>query len=93
MSRYTIRVELHDASWQDYVDLARRLAAHGIVDVIRSDDGRTYKLPPAEYNYQGPATRDQILTVAKDCAASVVSSYAVLVTDAVARTWHGLKAA
>jgi len=93
MSRYTIRVELHDATWQNYVDLAKRLAEYGIVEVIKSGDGARYKLPPAEYNYAGDATRDQILETARRCAGSVVNSYGVLVTEAVARTWHGLLAA
>jgi hypothetical protein len=93
MSRFTIRVELHAATWQNYVDLARRLATHGIVDVIESNDGKRYKLPPAEYNYEGAATRDQILEVTRSCAASVVNSYGVLVTEAVGRAWQGLIAA
>ncbi|MCW0399675.1 hypothetical protein NB688_002756 [Xanthomonas sacchari] len=90
MARYTIRIELHGATWDDYVEMYKYLAAQGITDIITSDDGTRYKMPPAEYNYEGGATRDQVLASAKACAAKVVHSYAVLVTEAIARSWHSL---
>lgn len=90
MAKYTVRVELHNATWQEYVDLAKSLAARGIVDVIRADNGTLYKMPPAEYNYEGPMTREQVLQTTKACAAGVVASYAVLVTESNGRVWHGL---
>lgn len=91
MAGFTVRVELHRATWDDYVALYEQLAAYGITDTITSDDGIAYRMPPAEYNYEGSATRDQVLETTKACAASVVRSYAVLVTEAVARSWHGLE--
>jgi hypothetical protein len=90
MAKFTIRVELHNATWQNYADLAKNLAARGIVDVIRADDGTWYKMPPAEYNYEGNATRDQVLETTKTCTAAVVRSFAVMVTEANGRAWHGL---
>lgn len=91
MARFTVRVELHGATWDDYAALYEQLAAYGITDVIASNEGIAYRMPPAEYNYEGLATRDQVLDAAKACAASVVRSYAVLVTEATARLWHGLE--
>lgn len=93
MAAYTIRVELHNATWQNYVDLADDLARFGIVDVIVSDDGKRYRMPPAEYTYAGAATQGQIYERAKASAAGVVQKYAVLVTESNGRRWCGLEAA
>ncbi len=90
MARYTIRIELHDATWDDYVKMYKHLSAQGITDIISSDDGTRYKMPPAEYSYDGVATRTQLLDMAKSSAGKVVRSYAVLVTESSGRTWHGL---
>jgi hypothetical protein len=90
MSRFTIRVELHNATWQNYVDLAKHMAAQGMVDIIKADNGTRYKMPPAEYNYEGQATLKQVMDAVKSCAARVVNSYAVLVTESNGRLWDGL---
>lgn len=90
MARYTIRIVLHDATWDEYEAMYEHLAAQGITDIITSDHGTQYKMPPAEYNYQGNATMAQVIDMAKASAAKVVRSYAVLVTEATGRSWHGL---
>lgn len=91
MNTYTIRVELHDASWDDYITLAAKLAHQGVVDVIKSDDGNWYKMPPAEYNYEGSADIHQVRTVVATIAAQVVVRYAVFVTESKRRAWQGLE--
>ena len=91
MSSFTIRVELHDANWQHYVDMAKDLASQGITDVIAADSGTSYKMPPAEYNYVGNASADNVLEAAKASAAKTGRPYAVLVTEATRRTWVGLE--
>jgi hypothetical protein len=93
MARFTIRIELHDASWDDYEEMYGYLESQRIIDVITSDDGVKYKMPPAEYHYEGAATRAQVLDMAKASAAKVAKSYTVLVTESAGRTWHGLKKA
>lgn len=90
MARYTIRIELHDATWNNYEEMYKHLAAQGITDIITSNDGARLKMPPAEYNYDGNATRAQVLEMAKTSASKVVRSYAVLVTESNGRTWYGL---
>lgn len=90
MARYTIRIMLNDATLDEYEAMYEYLAAQGITDIITSDDGTRYKMPPAEYTYEGNATRAQVLDMAKASAAKVVRSYAVLVTESAGRTWHGL---
>ena len=91
MSSFTIRVELHDANWQHYVDMAKDLATKGITDVIAADNGTSYKMSPAEYNYVGNASADGVLEAVKASAAKTGKRYAVLVTEATRRTWIGLE--
>jgi len=93
MSDFTTRVELHDAVWSDYVELHKAMAKQGFSQIITSDDGQTYELPPAEYNYSGNATRSQVLEKAKSAAATVKNSFGVLVTESAGRTWTGLRLA
>ena len=65
MASFTIRVELHDANWQHYVDMAKDLATKGITDVIAADNGTSYKMSPAEYSYVGNASADSVLEAVK----------------------------
>lgn len=93
MAGFTIRVELHGADWSDYENLHQKMAAQGFSRTITADDGKRYWLPPAEYNYEAAATRAEVLAKAKAAASQVKTSFAVIVTEASARTWYGLKAA
>lgn len=90
MTSFTTRVELHNATRDDYVALHEKMRAKGFYQAIRSSDGTVYHLPPAEYDYAGDVTRDQVLEKAKAAASSVKSSYAVLVTESAGRVWYGL---
>ena len=91
MTSFTIRVELHDANWQHYVDMAKDLATKGITDVITADDGTSYKMPPAEYNYVGNASMQQVYEATAASAAKTGKRYGVLVTEAAQRQWVGLE--
>jgi hypothetical protein len=90
MTMYMIRPELHRANEADYQKLHPLMAANGMLRQIVSDDGRRYTLPPAEYVTVTTKTRAQVLAAAKACAAAVVPSYAVVVTEATGITWDGL---
>ena len=87
MAQFTIRVELHEASREDYSTLATNLARLGITDIITCDDGVQYHMPPAEYTYTGYATRADVLKAVKEVAAGLVRNYGVLVTESAGRTW------
>lgn len=91
MTYFTIRVELHDANRQHYADMAKDLATNGITDVIVADNGASYKMPPAEYNYVGNVSAENVLDAAKASAAKTGRRYAVFVTEATRRTWVGLE--
>lgn len=90
MTRLTIRIELHDATRSEYADLAKRLARHEITDEIVADNGKRYKLPPAEYNYVGDATFDEVYSTAKSVAGSLGKKFAVLASKSTRRSWDGL---
>lgn len=92
MARFTVRVELQDASREQYNKLYERMAAEGFTDEIQSETGAWYELPDAEYSFIGSASRDTVLENAKRAAAGVVKYYKVLVTESAGRTWHGLDA-
>lgn len=90
MSRYTTRVELHAGTAEDYETLHTSMEGEGFSRTITSDDNVRYHLPTAEYNYDGPATRDAVFEAAKRAANQTGNSYAVLVTESAGRSWSGL---
>lgn len=91
MADYTIRVVLHDnATWQDYITLRTNLAAIRVVDYIKSDDNRWWRLPPAEYTYTGPETIAAVTDAVSNIAKAIKRS-SVFVTQAVNRQWSGLE--
>lgn len=90
MANFVIRVELHNATSKNYEDLAKNLAAIGIVDTIFGSDGRRYKLPPAEYYYTGGATLQHTHDLVTGVASKIVINYAVLVTESNGCMWRGL---
>lgn len=90
MTSFIIRVELHNATSKHYDDLAKNLAAIGVVDTIRGNDGRRFKLPPAEYHYEGAVTLQQVYNSVTSVASRVLSNNAVLVTESNGCMWTGL---
>lgn len=93
MASFTTRVELHGATGADYADLHSKMEAQGFSRLIKSDQGTTYHLPTAEYDYVGNVTRAQVLDKAKAAASKVKQNYSVLVTESNGRVWHNLPVA
>lgn len=91
MTTFNTRVELHDANWQDYVNLAQNLAAIGVYDVITGDNGTSYKMSPAEYTCDSNLTIDAVLNGISGQAAKTGRRYAVFVSEAVRSKWVGLQ--
>jgi hypothetical protein len=90
MARFTIRVQLHNATWEHYKKLYPRMAAEGFTDEIQSQGGTWYRMPDAEYSYEGTDTIGAVRDKARRAASGVVNSYAVLVTESAGRVWYGL---
>ncbi|ENG0954564.1 hypothetical protein ABSL26_004412 [Yersinia enterocolitica] len=86
MADFTIRVELHDADSDDYETLHEKMNAKGYKKEI-STEGKTYKLPTAEYvcskDLSTSEIRDDVLRIAN----SVKPKSDVLVTKSAGRAW------
>lgn len=90
MTRFTTRVELHDANGLHYEILHNAMAVQGFKRTITSDNGASYHLPTAEYDFDGLADLQQVLEKAKIAAATTQKRAAIIVTQAAARAWFGL---
>jgi hypothetical protein len=90
MAAFMTRVELHGASYQDYVTLHGYMGQEGFSNTIRADNGTIYELPPAEYNLVANCTRDQALEKAKRAAQKTFKKFAVVVSEYTGCSWIGL---
>jgi hypothetical protein len=90
MTRFTTRVELHDADYDDYETLHAAMEAEGFTRTI-SDGTTTYHLPTAEYNREADLDKKQVLASAERAASQTRKNYAILVTESNGRTWAGLE--
>lgn len=86
---YTIRVELHDANWQDYARLHSNMEAAGYRRFVVADDGTKYQLPTAEYDLTTTLNIEQVRDAAGQIArqSHPSSPHWVLVTQSTARAW------
>jgi hypothetical protein len=78
------------APYQYTISWYRPLAPKGVTNSIVGDDGRRYKLPPAEYTYSGSESVTQVRDAVYQVAASVMPNPAVVVTQRIACAWKGL---
>ena len=90
MTRFTVRVELHRANDRDYAVLHLAMEQRGFMRTITADDGRTYHLPTAEYDYEGESRRHHVLDLAREAARTTGTRFPILVTQSDGRTWTGL---
>jgi hypothetical protein len=87
---YTVRIELHKASYSNYEALHGYMETVGFSRTITADDGRKFQLPPAEYSYVGAEAKQQVLEAAKRAAAQTGLNFAVVVTAGESVIWEGL---
>lgn len=90
MAGFNTRVELHSAKAEDYDKLHEAMENQGFSRTITSDDGTTYDLPTAEYDYEGDVTCDQVLEKAKAAADKTGKKYGAIVTESKGRRSTGL---
>ncbi|VWC81131.1 hypothetical protein BCO18175_02732 [Burkholderia contaminans] len=90
MARFIVRVELYNATSEDYENLNTHMADFGLGRKIQNANHVLYDLPSAEFYGESAATREDILDDAKAAAAKVKPSFAVLVTESVASAWYNL---
>lgn len=91
MAYFMIRVELHDATWQDYDTLHQEMGKEGFSRTIQANDGALYQLPTAEYVIGANGTTEQVLDAAKRAAARTRKSFGVIASQASNSTWTGLE--
>ncbi|HEF4743953.1 type V toxin-antitoxin system endoribonuclease antitoxin GhoS [Burkholderia multivorans] len=90
MTKFTTRVELHDADSDDYDRLHDAMKAKGFSRFIKDHIGNSYHLPSAEYNFTGTATIDEVLNKAKAAAKETGLTFEILVTESNGRRWLNL---
>ncbi|EAO5288990.1 type V toxin-antitoxin system endoribonuclease antitoxin GhoS, partial [Salmonella enterica] len=92
MTKFTVRVELHAATADDYEELHNKMKRKGFKRTLSNGEGISYQLPDAEYSYSGDITRKEVLRKAYDAAETVKEDPAILVTESAGRSWRGLRA-
>jgi hypothetical protein len=65
----------------------------GFSRMIVADNGRTFRLPWAEYNGAGNLSSAQVRDIAQIAANQTGRRNSVFVTEAVSRAWVGLQVA
>lgn len=96
MSNFTVRIVLHDVSYdesEEYTELHDAMFAAGFSRIIDNGKGVKYHMPPAEYNYSH-ATQT-VSEVSEKARKTAESSYekkkvSVLVTQGN-RAWSNLE--
>lgn len=92
MTGFSTRVELHDATYQDYERLHAEMARLLFRRTIQDDNtGIWYHLPTAEYHSHGTLTVDQVINLASAAAAMTGKKYSVLTTESAGIRWENLK--
>jgi hypothetical protein len=90
VAKFTTRVELHDATDDDYTELHSAMESEGFSRLIADSKGIVYHLPWAEYNFEGNKSCNEILACAKRAAKTTGCEFEILVTESAGRTWYNL---
>lgn len=90
MAKFTTRVELHNANYENYETLHSAMESEGFTRQI-SDGKKTYRLPTAEYNRETSLKRSAVLASAETAANTTGRRYSILVTESNGRKWTGLE--
>ncbi|WP_221078050.1 hypothetical protein [Burkholderia pseudomallei] len=79
MTKFTVRVELHDEESGDYPKLHKQMEIRGFVRTIEVD-GTLYQLPDASYVYNGEKTKEQVYDKARAAADAIGRDAGIVVT-------------
>lgn len=90
MAWFMTRVELHLGDSGDYEELHAAMASKGFSRILVGDNGAAYKLPTAEYFYDGEEARKHVLVLAKEAAESTMLSYSIVVGECTGLCWSNL---
>ncbi|WP_197458725.1 type V toxin-antitoxin system endoribonuclease antitoxin GhoS [Gluconobacter japonicus] len=90
MLLFTVRFELHNAQSEDYDRLHEEMEKFHFKKTIKSNNGKIYELPTAEYNIIIDEKPEKILDNAYQAAINTGKSASVLVTPSAGRYWINL---
>lgn len=90
MTKFTVRVELHDAENSDYERLHEEMERRGFARKIIGNDQRIFQLPPGEYNLIGDFRPQEVRDLAWGALPCVGKTGRILVTPSRGRWWIGL---
>lgn len=90
MAQFTTRVELHQASAQDYETLHAAMAGQGFSRTILGNDGKWYHLPTAEYLYTGEKDGKGVYLMAVAAANTTKKSFGIFITESASTMSGGL---
>lgn len=82
MANYVARIELHNATYNDYETLHASAARHGLSRTIVSNDGKKYHLPTGTYIAENTgATLEDAYNAARASATETRKAFWVVVAD------------
>lgn len=82
MANYVARIELHNATYDDYETLHAAAARRGLLRTIAASDGKRYQLPTGTYVAANTAvTLEQAYAAAEAAATETGKRFWVVVAD------------
>ncbi len=82
MANYVARIELHNATYDDYETLHAAAARRGLFRTIVANDGKKYQLPTGTYIAENTAvTLEQAYSAAEAAATETRKRFWVVVAD------------
>jgi len=90
VANYLARVELHNATYEDYEQLHAAMERRQFHRVIQADDKTWYSLPTGTYNKYSAATVQEALNDAIAAANETGKRHSLIVVSWTAARWDGL---
>ncbi|HDR8930285.1 hypothetical protein [Burkholderia vietnamiensis] len=82
MPNFVTRIELHDATWENYDDLHTRMEGYGFSRTIPGINGERYTLPTATYYGESDTmTGREVLELARQAANATGKANSVITTQ------------
>jgi hypothetical protein len=82
MANYVARIELHNATYDDYVRLHGAAARRGLLRTIVASDGKKYQLPTGTYIAENTSVSlEQAYAAAEAAATETRKRFWVVVAD------------
>lgn len=91
MNKYTVRIQLRNATGEDYSDLHENMEEEGFSRFVVSKGEIVRQLPDAEYSFTSTThTTSEVLSKAHKIASQISPDPKILVTKSAERKWKGL---